>query len=141
MRLDNHPFGLHRGREIVGNGVGHRFVINTFVPEALVIQFEAFQFNAMLIGAIAENDIAEIRVTGLGADAGELFADVFNHEVFTGAWRIKTFQEGGIWHGRMLGRFARYVYPAVRQSSSLSESGVDLVLLANVEACGFKGST
>lgn len=59
--------------QLVENLIGHRFVETTFVAEAPDIHFERLQLDAGFVGNIFEIQRAEIRLTGFGAQASELW--------------------------------------------------------------------
>ncbi len=66
-----HEPGLRRGDEVVQDAVGHRFVKGAFIAEGPDVELEAFQFHAFLVGDVIQIERGEIRLPGLGAQAGE----------------------------------------------------------------------
>jgi hypothetical protein len=82
---DLQPGGVHGRREIIADPVGDGLVVNALISEALQVDFEAFQLDT-LAGLVpcfrlkSDGDGTEVGVPGYGADTGELFGDVFNHE-------------------------------------------------------------
>lgn len=100
---DLEPLGLHEADEVVADLVGDGLVEDALVAEALVVHLEAFEFDAGAaglggFGLVAEQDIAEVGVTGFGADGGELLRDVLDHEGGVGGGG-EGFEEFGVGHG------------------------------------------
>ena len=66
------------GDEIVEQAVDDGLVEGADVAEALKVQLQRLQLHAGLAGHVAERDGAEVRLAGLGAQAGELRTDDFD---------------------------------------------------------------
>lgn len=74
MGFDGQLAGGGDSDEIVENAIGDILIEDAFVAEFLEIEFEAFELNAQTIGDVAEDECAEIGLTGFGADRSELGA-------------------------------------------------------------------
>ncbi len=66
-----HETGLGGGDQVVQHAVGHVLVEMPFVAERPDIQLQALQFHAFLVGDVIQDQGGEIRLAGLGAQAGE----------------------------------------------------------------------
>lgn len=95
---DDHPFRLHRVRQIVRDAVGHCFIKDAFVSEALVVQLETFEFDAALAWAIPNGDGAKVGMPRDGTNAGELIAHMLDYKIPTARGRWKTFKKLNIGH-------------------------------------------
>jgi hypothetical protein len=69
--FDRHMARPHGLYEIVQDFVCNRLMERTLVPIAPEVEFEAFQFHAEFVGYVRDADCCEIRLTGLGTEAGE----------------------------------------------------------------------
>lgn len=69
-----HPSWEGCGDKIIQDAIGDRLVEGTFVSKTPQIELEALEFDAFLRGTVANLDGGEIRLTRLGAQAGELRA-------------------------------------------------------------------
>jgi len=85
--FDAHPFGATGGHQVVQDLIGDVLVKNPLVAEGLEIELEALEFDAERTGNVSNHHRAEIRLAGLGAEAGELGGLVLD-EVFALRVRI-----------------------------------------------------
>lgn len=90
---DDEPFGFHDFGEVVADFIGDGFVEDAFAAEGLVVEFEGFEFDAGVAGDVTDGHIAEVGVSGFGADRGEFFGSVFDDEIALGGGVFKTFKE------------------------------------------------
>ena len=68
------------------------------VSEGLVVEFEAFKFDAEFVGDVGEGDGAEVGVACFRAERGELFGDVLDGVVAVGRGVIEALKDLGIGH-------------------------------------------
>jgi len=88
-----HASGLTGCDEIVEDLVRQGFVINTLVTIALQVEFQGFELETFLIGAIPDGDRCEIGLTSLGTDAGKLRALDFDLVIALRGRIIKRLQK------------------------------------------------
>ena len=67
-----HEPGLGGADEVVEDAVGDVLVEVAFVAEAPDVEFEALQFDAAAVGDVVKRQRGEVRLPGLGTEAGEL---------------------------------------------------------------------
>lgn len=96
---DLHPTRGRDFHKIIENAVRHVFIERTDVPVRLEIHLQRLQFEASLVGDVADRQCAEIRLTGFGAQGRELRADRFHHIIAVRERVLESFQEIGR-HGR-----------------------------------------
>lgn len=80
-RLDFHPSRVGGADQVIEQPVGHVFVENPEVPEGLKIELEALELDARLVGDVAYAYGAEVRLAGLGAQAGELMSEMLDEVI------------------------------------------------------------
>ena len=68
---ETHETRLSSSNQIIQNAVGHVFVEMAFLTERPHVQLEAFQFNAILVGDVIQDQRGEIRLAGFRTQAGE----------------------------------------------------------------------
>ena len=88
---EGHLAGVGGFDEVVEDLVGEGFVEYAFVAVGLEVEFEGFEFEAFLVGAVLDGDGAEIGLAGLGTEAGELRAVDFDLVVPLGGGVVKRF--------------------------------------------------
>ncbi len=66
-----HEARLCGGNQIIQNAVGHVLVEMAFFPERPHVHLQTFQFHAIFVGDVIQDQRGEIRLTGLGAQASE----------------------------------------------------------------------
>src|SRR5262249_35088684 len=100
-----HHLAAHRlacGDEVVEQSIRHLLVEDALIAEALEVEFQGLELDARFTGCVRERDCAEIRLTGLWADAGELGTDDLDGK-FPARSRIRERLQ--LLGGRRLGRF------------------------------------
>ena len=70
---DDEPLGFHDVGEVVADFIGDGFVEDAFAAEGLIVELEAFEFDACFAGDVADGHVAEVRMSCFGAYGGELF--------------------------------------------------------------------
>lgn len=60
--------------EVVEDVVGEPLVEDALVTVTLHVEFETLEFNAEFVGAVFDDDLAEVRLAGLRAQAGKFRA-------------------------------------------------------------------
>ena len=76
--FDPAPFGGEGIDQVVEQQVCEMFVENPLVPIAPEVELEGFGFHDLLIGDVADEDFGEVRLAGLGTQAGELIGTQFD---------------------------------------------------------------
>ena len=66
-----HETGLGGGNQVVQHAVGHILMEMPFVAESPDVQLQALQLHAFFVGDVIQDQGGEIRLAGLGAQAGE----------------------------------------------------------------------
>src|SRR3954454_15375377 len=72
VRLHGEPAWCDGGDEVVGDAVGDVLVEGALLPVAPQVQLQRLELDDGLAGHIADDHRGEVRLTGHGADAGEL---------------------------------------------------------------------
>lgn len=91
-RLDDEPAWRARTYEVIENPVGDILVEDAVVAIRLHVELQASEFNAFLAGDVAKANRCEIRLSGHGAQAGELVDHVFDHVRTTRVWVAEGFE-------------------------------------------------
>lgn len=90
-----HESRLGRGDQVVEDAVGDVLVEVAFLAERPHVELQALQLDALLVGDVVEDQRGEIRLAGLGAQAGE-FRDLHVDMVVAARVRIgEGFQRFG----------------------------------------------
>ncbi len=53
--------------KVIQNAIGNVFVKNALIAKALEIHFQAFQFDALLVGDVLKRQAAKVGLAGFGA--------------------------------------------------------------------------
>ena len=105
---DGYGAGLHYGHKVVEYPVGYIFIENAGIAELKKIIFERFEFNATVVGNIAEGDGPEIGQAGFWTYRCELRIDDFNGIVAVGVGVVEYF-ENLFFHRKLNGLVGRCV--------------------------------
>ena len=73
-----HPAGLTGFDEVIQNHIGDFFIEGPLVAEGPEVEFEGFKLDAESVGHIPDPDCRKIRLTRLGAEAGEFGTNALN---------------------------------------------------------------
>jgi len=87
-----HEAWLRGSDQVIQNAVGDGFVKSAFVAERPDVKLEAFEFDAGLIRDVIQIQSGEIRLAGLGTQAGEFRDFHMDVEIATGLRVFKGFE-------------------------------------------------
>ncbi len=134
---ETHETRLGRFNQIIQYAIGHVLMKMSFIAERPDIQFETFEFDAVLLGHIIQQQRGEIRLAGLGAQTGE-FRDFHMDMVVTCDLRIgEGFQGFARLSGHLVclmgsGRMAHII------SLTCPTSPIIKLRLSQIKLAGFK---
>ena len=90
IRVDLHPPRLRRFDQVIQDLIGDLLMERSFIAVAPEVEFQALKLHAEFIRDVADTDLGEIRLTGLGTEAREFRAFDMDRII---APRVRIFED------------------------------------------------